>query len=75
MVNEIQVDQTDSSMTAGEDDDSVGWRSLPEILESSDEGDTCNSDDKEWLHENFYKQEHMTSCIEYAKLKFSTMSL
>ena len=42
LVNEMS--DTDSSVTTGEDDDSVGWRSLPKIIESSDEGDTCDSD-------------------------------
>ena len=37
-VNERQVSDTDSGMII-EGDDSVGWRSLPEILESSHEGD------------------------------------
>ena len=35
LVNEIQISDTDSSLTTGENDDSVEWRSLPEILESS----------------------------------------
>ena len=39
--SEMQVSATDSQM------DSVGWRSLPEILESSDKGDPNNSDDTE----------------------------
>ena len=46
-VNEKQVSDTDSSMTIGGSNDSVGWRSLQEILESSDKGDTCDSDDTE----------------------------
>ena len=54
----------------GEDHDSIGWRSLTGILESSDKGDTCNSHDEEWLPQDFRKQEHMISTIEYVKLKF-----
>ena len=37
----------DSSMTIGEDDDSIGWRNFLEIQESSDKDDMCQSDDKE----------------------------
>ena len=47
LVNEIQVSDTDSNMAIGEDDDFVGWRSLPEILGSSNEGNTFDSDDEE----------------------------
>ena len=44
-VHEIQVSDTDSNMIMGEDDDSIVWESLPGILQLSDEGDTCISDD------------------------------
>ena len=42
LVNEIQVSDTDSSMTIGEEDDTVGWWGLPEILELTDEADLCD---------------------------------
>ena len=46
-VNEIEASDADSSMTMGEDGDySIGWRSLSGILELSDEGNTCDSDDE-----------------------------
>ena len=67
LVHQIQVSDTDSSVTMGNDDDSIGLRSLSEILELSDDGNTCDSDDKKWLHMNFYRQEHMISTMEYCK--------
>ena len=70
-VNEIQICYRLKIMIG---EDSIGWRNLPGILESSDEGDTCNSDD-EWLSEDFYKQEHMISNIEYTKLKLSNFAV
>ena len=59
----------------GEENDSIVWRSLPRILESSQEGDICNSDDGKWLLQDFYIQEHMISNIEYAKLKLSNFAV
>ena len=53
------MSDTDSSMTIGEEDDYVGWKSLSQILESPDKDDTCDFDDEEWPHENLYKQEYM----------------
>ena len=62
----------DPSMIIGEDD-SVGWRNPPELLESSDKDNICDSDDEEGLPQKFYKQEHMISNIEYAKLKLAIL--
>ena len=39
-INERQGSDTDPS-TYIEDNDSIGWRSLPEIATSSEESDTC----------------------------------
>ena len=46
-VNKIQIRDTGSSLTIGEDNDSVGWRNLPEILESSGKGYTNKFNDAE----------------------------
>ena len=47
LLNKIQVSDADSSLTIGEDNGSVGWRSLPEILQSSDKCKTSDSVDTE----------------------------
>ena len=67
LVTEIQVCDFDTS-TEIEDNDSVGWRSLPEIVSSSEDSDTCDTDKMEWLDDSFYQQAHMISNLEYAKL-------
>ena len=45
-VTKIQVSDLDTS-TEIEDNDSMGWKSLPEILSTSGESDTCDTDEIE----------------------------
>ena len=66
---------TDSSLTIGKDNDSIWWSCLLDILESSDKGDTNDSDDTKWLYEDFHKQKYMISNKWYAKLKLSNVAV
>ena len=68
-VNEIQINDPHSNMMMGKDNDSLGWRSLPGILEFSDKDTTCNFDDDECLFQDFHKKEHIISNIQNVKLK------
>ena len=45
-VSEIQTSDLDSSMTLEEDNETLGWESLPEIMGSSDEDNISDLDDK-----------------------------
>ena len=54
--NKKQTSDSDISMTVGEDDESIVWKNLLEIIESSDEGDVSFTDDEECPMT--YKQEH-----------------
>ena len=73
-INEIQVSDSDSS--AGiEDNDSIGWRSLPEIATTLEDIGTCNIDEMEWLDNSFYEQDHMISNLDYVKLKMSNFAV
>ena len=62
--------------TETEDNDSMGWRSLPEMPLTSEDSDTCDMDETEWLDDNFfYQQAHMVSNLEYAELKLSNFTV
>ena len=45
-INEIQISDTDPG-TDTEDNESTGWRSLPETVTPSEDSDTCDTDEKE----------------------------
>ena len=63
-INEIQASDTDPS-TAVEDNDSIGWKSHPEIARTSEESDTHDMDKTELLDDSFYEQDHKISNLEY----------
>ena len=65
-ITEIHVSDLDTS-TEIEDNDSTRWRSLPEMSLNSEDNDTCDMDNTEWLDDNFYQQIHMVSNFKYAK--------
>ena len=73
-VAEIQVSDIATS-TEIEDNDSMRWRSVSEIASTSEDSGTCDTDKTEWLGDNFYKQSHIISNLEYAKLKLSSFVL
>ena len=70
-INEIQVSDTDPS-TDIDDNDCIGWRSIPEIAASSED---CDMDRTEWLDFILYEQDHMISSLEYAKLKLASFAV
>ena len=45
-VNEIQVSNTNHS-TDIEDNDAIGWRSLHEVATTSEDSNTCDTDETE----------------------------
>ena len=69
-VTKIQVNDLDTG-TEIEDNDSLGWRSLPEIPLTSESSDTCDMDKTKWLDNIFYQHTHTVLNLEYAKLKLS----
>ena len=73
-MTEIQVSGSDSS-TGIEDNDSIGWRSLPEIVSTSEDSHTCDTDKMVPLDNSFYRQVHRLSNLEYAKLKMSNFAV
>ena len=73
-VTEIQLSDLDTSMEI-EGDDSLGWRSLPQIPPTSADSDTCATDEMEWLDDSFYQQAFMVSNLVYAKLKLSNFAV
>ena len=73
-VTEKQV--SDSDTTTGINyNDSAGWRNLPEIGSTLEESDTCDTDEREWEDNSFYRQVHSVSNLEYAKLKLSSFAV
>ena len=71
-INEIQVSDSDHS-TNIEDNDSIGWRSIPHITTTLYDSNICDTDEAEWLDDSFCEQKHMISKLEYAKLKWPTL--
>ena len=73
-VSEIQASDLDTS-TKMEDNDSMGWKSLPEMPLTSEDSDTCDMDETEWLNNYFYQQAHTVSSLEYTKLQLSNFAV
>ena len=59
MISEVQVTDFDQSMdTEDNDNDYIGWRSLSDIVTTSEDSDSSNNDGTEWLHDSLYEQNH-----------------
>ena len=71
---EIQVNDIDTSIET-EDNDSTGWRSLPEMPLTTEDSDTCDTDETEWIFDTFHQTTHTVSNLEYAKLKLSNFAV
>ena len=52
----------------------MGWKNLPDMIMTSDNSDTSDTDGIEWLGK-FYEQNHTISNLEYAKLKLSHFAI
>ena len=53
----------------------MGWKNLPDMVMTSDNSDTSDTDGMEWLDYNFYEQNHTKLDLKYAKLKLSTLAI
>ena len=73
-ITEIQVSNWYNS-TKIEEYDFMGWGSLPEIPLTSEDSDTCDMGETEWLDDSFYQQMQKISNLEYAKLKLSNFAV
>ena len=54
--------------------DSMGWRSLPDIVTTSKDSDTSDTGQTECLDDSFYEQNHTISNLEYEKIKMIKLS-
>ena len=64
LLKQIQWLDSDTS-TDIEDNESIGKRILSEIASTSEDSDTCDTDEMEWLDDNLYRQAHMITNLEY----------
>ena len=75
-VSEIKVIDSDQSMDIEENkNDSMGWRSLPDIATTSEDSDSSDTNGRECIDDSFYEQNHTISNLEYAKLKLSNVAV
>ena len=71
-ISEIQVSDSEEGIdTDDNDNDSVGWRSLPDMVTTLEDSDSSDTDGAEWLDDSAYEQNHTISNSEYTKLKLS----
>ena len=64
-ITEVQISGLDNR-TEIEDNESMGWRSLPAMPLTSEGSET---------YDNFYQQTHKVSNLEYDKLKLSNFTV
>ena len=68
-VSEIQTSDSNQDIDIDENDsDSMGWNNLCDMVMTSDNSDTSDTDGNEWLNE-FYEQNHIILNLYYTKLK------
>ena len=53
------------------ENDSIGWRSLPNMVTTSKDSDSSDTDGTEWLDDSFYEQNHSKYNLEYSKVKIT----
>ena len=51
------------------------WASLPDIATTSEDSVTFDTYITEWLDDSFYKQNHVISNLQYAKLKLPNLAV
>ena len=75
-VSEIQTSDSDQNTDTDENEsDSMGWKNLPDMVMTSNNSDSSDTDGMEWLDNSFYEQNHTISNLEYAKLKLSNFAI
>ena len=68
------IDSVQGTEIDKNDSDSMGWNNLPDMVMTSDNSDMSDNDETEWL-KDFYEQNHITSNLEYEKLKLSNFAV
>ena len=72
-VSEIQVSDSDKSIdTEDNENDSMDWRSLPDMATTSEDSDSSDNDGTEWLDDSFYEQNHTIIKFRICKVKIIT---
>ena len=67
-ISEIQVSDSDQSIdTEDNENDSMGWRSLPDMVTTSEDCDSSDTDWTEGLDDSFCEQTHILSIRLYGK--------
>ena len=75
MVSDIQTSDSYQDTEIDENDSNLmGWNNLPDMVITSDNSDSSDSDRTECLNE-FYEQNYMISNLKYAKLKMSNFAV
>ena len=67
-ISETQVSNSNQSIdTDDNENDSMGWRSLPNMVTTSKDSGSIDTDGTEWLDDSFYEQNH--NYIQFRKCK------
>ena len=76
IASEIQTSDSDQSAdTDKNDNDSMDWKNLPNIVIMSEDSDSSNTGGDEWLDDSLCEQNHTISHWEYAKFKLSNFAV